>query len=544
MNRIAVALCALPVFHAAPLFAQRTAAAAGPEWWRGGGVCYEVFVRSFYDSDGDGIGDLRGLIEKLDYINDGNPREQRDLGASCIWLMPVAQSTSYHGYDVTNYYQVERAYGTTRDFQQFMAEARRRGIRVIVDLVPNHVSSEHPYFRSALLDAASPYRDWFVWSPTVRPASGWEAPVWHRAPTRDEYYYGLFWSGMPDLNLGNPAVTAELKGVARFWLGEMGVDGFRVDAARHLFEGEHGEWKHVPATHHWLRDYAAYIRRIAPDAFTIGEVWDSVEAILPYYPDQLDAYFMFDVGDAIIDAARTGSGRGLVASVQRVQRELPRRRWASFLRNHDQTRTLTDLRGDVGRARLAASLLLTLPGIPFVYYGEEIGMTGSKSDGDPRLRTPMHWARRPGVGFTSGTAWEPLHPDSFTANVEAQEADPASLLNHYRRLIHVRTANPALAAGDFVPLESAEDAAVAYLRRVEEQTVLVVANLGTRRLARVTLFSADAVLPAGRYAARPLLGGVREATLGVGTDGRPRDWTPAPALEPLELSVLELSRSN
>ena len=537
MRRSAVALCALLVPLAPALSAQPPADPPTPEWRRGE-VCYEVFVRSFYDSDGDGVGDLPGLIQKLDYINDGDPASARDLGAGCIWLMPVAQSPSYHGYDVTNYYEVNREYGSNADFKRLMAEANRRGIRVIVDLVLNHMSSEHPVFKSALLDTASPYRDWFRWSPTERKTPGWTVPTWHRVPGRDEFYYGLFWSGMPDLQLSNPAVKAEWERVARFWLEEMGADGFRMDAVGHFFE-DGDDPRNGPGTHPWLRDFSAHVKRVKPSAFTVGEVWDSLGAVLHYYPDQLDAYFAFEVSDALLGAVREGSKTRLEAAVSRMQRSVPDNRWATFQRNHDQTRTLTELRGNLAHARLSASLLLTLPGIPFVYYGEEIGMTADKPD--PRLRTPMHWNRAPGVGFTRGVPWEPLRPDSLTANVEAQDGDPASLLNHYRRLIHLRAAHPALGWGDYVPLETGNSSAMAFLRRTQGQTVLVVANLSDRRLSGVSLSSAASALAAGRYTARPLFGAASGSPLRVGGDGRIRAWTPLPALEPFEAYVLELA---
>ena len=181
MIRFAAALQAIITVGVTPLLAQQTSN-TGPEWRRNA-VCYEVFVRSFYDSDGDGIGDLRGLIEKLDYINDGNPDARRDLGATCIWLMPVSTSPSYHGYDVTNYYEVNRDYGTKDDFKKLVSEAHRRGIRILYDMVLNHSSSQHPFFRSALHVPDSPYRDWYIWSPTERKMPGWEAPTWHRAGT-------------------------------------------------------------------------------------------------------------------------------------------------------------------------------------------------------------------------------------------------------------------------------------------------------------------------------------------------------------------------
>jgi glycosidase len=297
-------------------------------------------------------------------------------------------------------------------------------------------------------------------------------------------------------------------------------------------------------THAVLREFSAYLRRVAPDGFSIGEVWDSTGGMLAYYPDQLDAYFAFEVSDSILAAVRTGSAQALFPAVLRLQREVPAHRWSPFLRNHDQTRTVTALGGDVARARLAATLLLTLPGLPFVYYGEEIGMTGDKPD--PRLRTPMHWRRGPAAGFTRGTPWAPLQPDSLTANVEAHEADPNSLLNLYRRLIHLRAANPALGAGELVPLSAESDAVAAYLRRAGgpagRRTVLVVANLGTASVAGVTLTSGDGALSPGRHVARSLLGGLPAAPLRIGSNGRIQAYVPVPSLGPLASHVFELSR--
>ena len=540
MTRTATLLAATLALFPASVAAQTAGDDAG--WWRDG-VCYEVFVRSFQDSDGDGVGDFRGLTSKLDHINDGNPSGGDDLGANCIWLMPIMPSPSYHGYDVTNYYDVNREYGTMADFRAFLAAAHERGIHVLVDLVLNHMSSEHPIFKDALLREDSPYRDWFIFSPATRPAPGWSAPVWHRVPRRDEYYYGLFWSGMPDYDLSSPEVTAELVNVARFWLEDVGVDGFRIDAVGHFFEGPNGEWKHGPGTHEWLRGYAAALRAIDPHAFTIGEVWDPVDEILPYYPDQFGAYFMFEVADAVVAAVMGGARGRLAEVVERVEGAIPDHRWGVFLRNHDQTRTLTDLGGDVARARLAATLQLTLPGIPFVYYGEEIGMTGSKSDGDPRLRTAMQWAPEPGVGFTTGRAWEPLPADSIAATVAAQDGAPGSLLNHYRRLIRLRTTDAALARGDFVALEAARggEAALAYLRVHEGRAALVLANLGDAPLDRVQLASAGAVLPRGRYAVRPLVGDGRPVTLTVGRDGRVRGLEAVRTLAPRTALVFSVT---
>ncbi|GAC1657314.1 MAG: alpha-amylase family glycosyl hydrolase [Gemmatimonadaceae bacterium] len=519
--------------------AQRAASPSRAAWTRGA-VCYEVFVRSFYDSDGDGVGDLNGLIRKLDYINDGNPRSTRDLGARCIWLMPVAESPSYHGYDVTNYYRVQPAYGTNAEFKRLVTEAHRRGIRVLVDLVLNHTSSEHPNFVEALRDTASPYRQWYRWSATKPPAKGpWGEEVWHRSPVRDEYYYGVFVPTMPDLNYESPAVREEANKIARYWLTEMGVDGFRLDAVPYLVEdGDH--LANTSGTHAVLHDFAESVHRVSPTSYTIGEVSFNTDSLLPYYPDQLDAYFAFEVADALIEAVKTGSAHKLLPAYLRLQKALPPERWAPFLRNHDQTRTMTELAGVGARARLAATLLLTLPGLPFVYYGEEIGMTGDKPD--PQLRTPMQWTRGPAAGFTRGTAWEPVQPDSASVNVEAQNTDPGSLLNLYRQLIHLRTRNPALAAGVLEPLDANKDAVVAYVRRDPHRSVLVVANLGTTPLDGVTLSSPGGVLPGGTYRVTGLLGAAPAAPLRVAPGGSVARYAPIPSLAPLRSYIFEISR--
>ena len=250
MRRIGAAFL-LAAAAAAPAAAQRIGPAAPvpADDWRRGGTCYEVFVRSFQDSNGDGIGDLNGLTQRLDYINDGNPASHRDLGASCIWLMPVAASPSYHGYDVSDYYRVNPDYGTNADFKRLVAEAHRRGIHVLVDMVLNHASNQHPYFQAALRDTTSPYRSWFRWSKTEPGPGPWGPPAWRKSPVRDEYYYGLFSPEMPDLNYENPAVREEANKVADFWLREMGVDGFRLDVAGTFLHGHEFRAEVIPKYH-------------------------------------------------------------------------------------------------------------------------------------------------------------------------------------------------------------------------------------------------------------------------------------------------------
>ena len=507
------------------LAAQR---ATGPAWARGA-VCYEVFVRSFYDSDGDGIGDLNGLIEKLDYID--------KLGASCIWLMPVAKSPSYHGYDVSDYYRVEPAYGTNDDFKRLVAGAHRRRIKVLVDMVLNHSSSEHPYFQAALHDTTSPYRAWYRFAPAPLGKGPHGGDDWHRSPVRDEYYYGVFWSGMPDLNYQTPAVRDEAKKIATFWLRDLGADGFRLDAVPYLVE-EGTCLMGCPGTHAFLHEYAAHIDSVKPGAYTVGEAWGNIDEMMPYYPDQLTSYFGFELADSLLSAVRTGSAAGLLTGFVRLQDTLPAYRWSPFLSNHDQTRVLTALGGGVTRAKQAATLLLTLPGLPFIYYGEEIGMTGDKPD--PRLRTPMQWSPRAGVGFTTGPAWEAQQPDSMVVNVALEDTDPGSLLNLYRKLIHLRRQNDALATGTLVPLSASSPRVATYVRRAGDHVVLVVANLGAAPASGVSISSGEGVLPPGRYAARNLLGGPNGRTLQVHADGRIREYVPVATIGPRESLVLDL----
>src|SRR6267154_1385970 len=517
----AVSILLLACAATAPLAAQHT---TGPDWTRGA-VCYEVFVRSFYDSDGDGIGDLNGLIQKLDYID--------KLGASCIWLMPVAASPSYHGYDVTDYYRVEPAYGSNDDFRRLVAAAHRRGIAVLVDMVLNHSSSEHPYFQAALHDTTSPYRAWYRFAPTA------QGKDWHRSPVRDEYYYGLFWSGMPDLNYETPAVRKEAKQIATFWLRDMGVDGFRLDAVPYLVE--QGDCvSGCPGTHAFLYEYAQHVDSVKPGAYTVGEAWGNIDQMMPYYPDQLTSYFGFELADSLLSAVRTGSAAGLLTGYLRLQDTLPAYRWSPFLSNHDGTRAMTRLGGDWARAKLAATLLLTLPGAPFIYYGEEIGMTGDKPD--PRLRTPMQWSAGSGLGFTSGKAWESAQPDSLTTTVAAQDADSGSLLNLYRRLIHLRRKSAALATGRLVPLAAGRSEVAAYLRRAGDHAVLVVANLGSAPVSGVSISSEGSALPPGRYTPRNMLGGRDGTMLQVSRDGRIQSYVPAATIGSRGSLVLDLIR--
>jgi glycosidase len=461
------------------------------DWWKAT-TCYEIFVRSFADSDGDGNGDLRGLIGKLDYLNDGEPGSGDDLGVDCLWLMPIMQSPSYHGYDVTDYETIEADYGTNADFRALMDAAHARGIRVIVDFPINHTSVDHPWFRAAASDPASPYRDWYIFSDTDPGYLGpWGEEVWHENPYGPGYYYGIFDASMPDLNVANPDVTAALEEIAAFWLTEMGADGFRLDAVKHMIEeGEIQE--NTPETIAWLANFDDVIHQVKPDAYTVGEVNGAgTDGLQPYYPDTLDQYFQFQLAGAMVNAASFGGATQLRPIVAGTVERLPDDRWAPFLTNPDQNRIASQLGEDPDKLRVAAMLLLALPGTPFIYYGEEIGLPGEKPD--EMIRTPMPWSAAPNGGFTTGTPWEPLQSGWQQRNVAAQRADPDSILATYRTWGQLREVHPALQTGAYLPVDSGRPAVLAFVRQHETETVLVVVNLGGKDTASVTVTLPDGI---------------------------------------------------
>ena len=479
-------------------------------WWNRA-VFYEVFVRSFADSTtgplaNDGIGDLQGLIEKLDYLNDGDPATDDDLGVTGLWLMPIMQSPSYHSYDVTDYYTVNEDYGTNEDFERLMAEAHERGIRIIVDLVLNHTSSEHPWFVEAREDPESEYRDWYLWSETKPYYLGpWGQEVWHYSPTG--YYYGLFWEGMPDLNLEYPQVTAEMEKVARFWLEDLGVDGFRLDAARHLIE-EDDIQENTQATHDWWKAFRTVVKDASPEALQVGEMWTQGPNVVEYLQgDELDLAFDFDLAEVIVNTVLVRTGNRLQTFLTRSYSLFGSGLSATFLTNHDMNRVMSVLRSDAGKAKLAASVLMTAPGVPFVYYGEEIGMTGEKPD--EMIRTPMQWSAGENAGFTAGTPWEPVNGDYAEKNVAQQTADPASLLSLYRDLIHLRLEHPALQVGDYQPISSPDAGVLAYLRSSDEEKLLVIINLSDAPVTGCDLSLEGGSLE-GTYGASLIYGGEAE----------------------------------
>ncbi|MEM9557371.1 MAG: alpha-amylase family glycosyl hydrolase [Acidobacteriota bacterium] len=542
------------VSEAAPapwIAADARGASLGAErpWWQDA-VVYEVFVRSFADARSgpwahDGIGDLDGLLAHLDYLNDGDPETDDDLEVDALWLMPIFDSPSYHGYDVVDYRAIEPDYGDLATFQRLVEACHRRGIRIILDLVLNHTSSEHPWFRGAWR-RGSATRDWYLFATTPQGFGGpWGQQVWHPLPWWQRglrhlsyhKYYGIFWRGMPDLNHRNPAVEAALHDVARFWV-EQGADGYRLDAVRHLIE-DGAVQEDTPGTHAWLQRFGRMLDALDPRVVTVGEVWDDTEIVASYGADELDLLFQFELADAILDAVDDGvaieaDGGGLRTVADAVAEAFPDSRAATFLSNHDQVRVMSRLDGDVQGARLAATLLFTLPGTPFVYYGEELGLRGRKPD--PKIRTPMPWDDSHHAGFSSRRPWIALRPEADTIHVAAQSDDPRSLLAAYRRLIRLRHRIPALRRGTFESLApSADDPPALFAFRRNAPTaadadVLVALNLGAAPLDIAPLVHAQA------GPARPV-----EALLEVGPDGTlstPRD--PVAALAPRSARLLRL----
>ena len=518
--------------HPAPTSARETQA-----WWRDI-VFYEIFVRSFKDSDGDGIGDFQGIIQQLDYLNDGNPNTHDDLGIQGIWLMPINPSPSYHGYDVMDYYTVNPDFGTMDDFKQLLAEAEKRDIKIIIDLVINHTSTQHPWFQAAQ-DPTSEFHDWYVWSAEHPQIPGpWFQNAWHRNSVNNLYYYGIFWGGMPDLNFGNPAVSDEMMSITKFWLEEVGVHGFRVDAARYLYADGVSQ-QDTKQTIQWFEDWRAFYKAINPSAFTVGEVWTDLQ-VTARYGDGMDSLFMFDLAEDIINGVYVPNPRRTITSYQDIQSFFPEGDFSTFLSNHDQQRVMSFFEGDANKARVAAFVYLTGPGVPFIYYGEEIGMTGNKPD--ELLRTPMQWSGGLDAGFTSGTPWQPVNQDYAQVNVAAQDADPDSLLNQYRALVHLRNQNPALRNGAYLPFTASCQQLYPILRVEDDQVLFLLANLSRRELEGCTINIAESPL-SGKYDVEMLYGDGVFSDFNFGEDGSLAEYSLPEIIQPFQQFILQLNES-
>ena len=414
---------------------------------------YEVFLYSYYDSNGDGIGDINGLIQKLDYINDGNDQTGDDLGCNEIWLMPVCPSPTYHKYDVTDYESIDPQYGTMDDFRQLAAKCHQRGIRLITDMVMNHTSSEHPWFKQAVSylqklpedqepsEKDCPYVKYYNFS--RKKSEGYE-PL----KGTNWYYEARFWSGMPDLNLDNPAVRKKFEEIAEFWLAE-GADGFRMDATTSYYTGQ--DTKNIKA----LTWFADMVKKIDPDAYIVGEAWTDQAAYAAYYKSGIDSLF---------DFAFSGS-TGIIANT--IKKSIPAKSYAEamvkeqklyasynenyvnapFYTNHDMARSAGYYAGDdaQSKVKLAGALNLLMSGNAFVYYGEELGMKGSGKD--ENKRAPMYWSENTAeTGMCKG----PANMDAIKmlyGSYEEQDKDPLSVYQYYRQVIRLRNIYPVIANG-------------------------------------------------------------------------------------------------
>lgn len=466
----------------------------GADWYRDA-VFYHVWVRSFRDTDGDGIGDLQGVIEGLDHV--------ASLGVDAIWLSPFYPTPYFDsGYDVADYTGVDPEYGTLADWDALLAEAHDRGIRIWGDLVLNHTSIAHPWFAASRRGPDDPKRDWYVWAdapayhcPPIDAAVFGEDP-WAQDPASGAYYFHRFYPEQPDLNYRNPAVAEAMRDVARFWL-DRGADGFRVDAITALYEDLPGTPEEAfrcddhPETHAYLKTLRGVLDEYEGRAM-LAEAWAKPGATAEYFGDGSDEFHMSFSRELVLAMQATflyDNPGALVSAFAAAGEPLPDgAHWGLFLSNHDQPRIMASVGDDHDRAAMAAVLLLTLPGTPFIYYGDEVGVTNGAEvvvDHRDRSRTPMPWNAEPGLGFTTGqTFWLAPAPGWETANVADQEGDPVSLLSLYRGLVALRRSSGVFGAGDFVPLDAPEHAGrlLVFRRGTTDKGALVLVHFGDETL--------------------------------------------------------------
>lgn len=435
---------------------------------------YEIFVYSFYDSDGDGIGDLQGVIEKLDYIE--------YMGFNGIWLMPIMSSTTYHKYDVTNYYEIDDQYGTMEDFEMLIEECHKRDINVVIDFVMNHTSSSHPWFTQAKaylrgLEAgaepdltACPYVEYYNFT------KEYQGPTFYSV-SNEWYYEGEFWSEMPDLNFESEALKEEFKEIAKFWI-DKGVDGFRMDAVMHIYED------HTEKNNELLNWFYNYCKSLNPDFYMVSEVWAGASVVEAYYLSGTDSMFNFPFSQ--VDGYLVKAGRGRLEATELVDQMIawddaitvnnPNAIDAPFLTNHDHVRVSNNLVNKEDNIKFVGGLMLMMNGSPFVYYGEEIGMT-SAGDKDENKRLPMVWSDTDTTGMSKGPSGINTKLKSAFEAVDEQLKDGHSILNYYRRALRLRNENPEIARGDMKKIESLCDGDQAVITKTYEgSTIAIVYN--------------------------------------------------------------------
>jgi maltose alpha-D-glucosyltransferase / alpha-amylase len=489
--------------------------------WYKDAVFYEVHVKAFFDADGNGVGDFSGLTAKLDYV--------RELGVDCLWILPMYPSPLRDdGYDIADFYGIHGAYGNVQDFQKFLDAAHERGLRVIADLVMNHTSDQHPWFQAARSDPSSPQRDYYVWSDTdqrYRDAriifTDTEKSNWSWDPQAKQYYWHRFFSHQPDLNYDNPAVKTAMLDVMRFWL-DRGLDGFRCDAVPYLIEREGTSGENLPETHAVLRELREVIdREYGGDRVLLAEANQWPEDVRPYFGDgdEFHMAFHFPLMPRLYMGIRREDRLPITDIFTHTPPIPPGCQWCLFLRNHDELtlemvtneerdymyfayasdpqsklnlgirRRLAPLMdNDRRRIELLNCLLLTLPGSPIVYYGDEIGMGDNVHLGDRNgVRTPMQWTADRNAGFSNADAAQlylPVITDPVygyqAVNVAAQEKLASSPLNTLRRLIATRRRSAAFGRGTIEFLRPRNQSVLAYVRQWQDDTILIVANLSGR----------------------------------------------------------------
>lgn len=458
-------------------------------------VFYEIFVQSFADSNGDGIGDIPGMTAKLDYLS--------NLGIDAIWLMPMSPSPSYHKYDVTDYRAIHPDYGTMEDFKIFIEEAHKRNIKVVMDFVINHSGYDHPWFQDALTGKDAKFRDYYVWADKdsvaaqiAKKETSFDSDnirQWHPVDESNpvgEHYYGFFYGGMPDLNYDNPILRAEMYDAGKFWLQEVGVDGFRLDAAKHIYPDDRAADSHA----FWM-EFKNEMEKVNPDVYLIGEVWADAGTASPYAAG-FTSLFNFDRAFSILESinkervvAANIAGHGyeidsnanlaevINTSLPWFKKHNPEFVEASFLSNHDQNRVASVLGDEESKIKLSASLLFTLPGTPYIYYGEEIGMLGMKPD--ENIREPMLWDQA--ARDEARTSWmEAVYTtDESVSSVAAQLKEENSIINHYKKLITLKK-QEVFSLGDIQHLDFNNSSIIAFTRSYGNESVAVVHNLSSQ----------------------------------------------------------------
>ncbi|XMB86948.1 alpha-amylase family glycosyl hydrolase [Mycoplasmatota bacterium WC44] len=431
------------------------------------GTCYEIFPISFADSNEDGYGDINGITENLDYFV--------DLGVECLWLTPVTESPSYHKYDVTDYYKIDPIFGTNEDYTKLLKKTEELGIKVLMDFVINHTSSKHKWFIESQ-NPSSEYRDYYRWADLKNKDAYPTYEGWHRF--NNMYYYGSFWDQMPDLNLDNPKVRKEIMDIAKYWI-ELGVDGFRLDAAKHYFDVN--EYPRGTSTINedinFLRELNFEVKKINPDAIILTEVWSDASVVAKYFAGT-DTSFNFELSDDIVNTINNGNDIGLVENLIKTRTALSELRSdfvdSIFLTNHDQDRLISRLDNSTIKAKLASNMLFTLPGVSWVYYGEEVGMSGYNRH--ENIRQPFIWNNEYQTEGKNGGIDDVSLSNNELNSISEQFQNEDSLLNHYKKLIELKN-DPVLKYGDISEVSKTKRKILAFVRSYEGRHYLVLHSL-------------------------------------------------------------------